>query len=305
MDAPVISCPSAVSAQSADGSAVRVIYADPLVTGGLKPLTLGCTPASGASFVVGATTVACSVTDAQQRTSNCTFQVTVVRPAGPPRLSATKFLAFGDSITAGFIPDNTDSLLAGRIFRIVQPDLSYPSRLQTLLRARYPTQNVTVVSSGIPGEKTFEGVVRLPGDLVRFTPEVVLLQEGVNDINSLGAAAIPATIQNLRTMIRTARASGARVMVGTLLPQIPGLSRAAAPDLMAPFNAQLVPMVASEGASIVDLYSGLLVDLKTWISPLDGLHPNGSGYAEIARLFSVRIIAELESPAAATTASAR
>lgn len=299
-DAPAIACPSVVTAQSPDGSPVRVTYTDPVVTGGLKPLALVCTPASGATFIVGATTVACSVSDAQQRTSNCLFQVNVVRPSGPPRLSVTRFLAFGDSITAGFVPDSTDSLTAGITFRIVQPDLAYPSRLEAVLRGRYAGQTVTVVNRGVPGEKTVEGAGRLPGDLVRFGPDVLLLQEGVNDVNATGAAAIPGAIQNLRTMIRSARGRGARVIVGTLLPQIPGLHRAVAPELMAAFNAQLVPMATSEGASIVDLYTGFLVDLKAWISPLDGLHPTPAGYSEMARLFSTRIIPELESPASVT-----
>lgn len=267
-----------------------------MVTGGEKPFTLACTPVSGASFAVGATAVSCSVTDAQRRASTCTFSVTVTQPPVNPRLSVTKLLAFGDSITAGFVPDSTDTLADRLDARIVQPDAAYPSKLDTMLRARYAGQTVTVINSGVPGEKAVEGVTRLPGDLARYAPDVLLLQEGVNDINSFGATAIPATLEAVRGMIRTARGRGARVMVGTLLPQIPGLKRAAAPDLMAPFNAQLVPMAISEGASVVDLYSGVLVNLNVWISPLDGLHPTPAGYSEIGRLFFVKIIAEFEQP---------
>lgn len=293
-DPPVLSCPTALTAPSTDGSPVRIAYADPVVAGGEKPLSLSCTPASGTPFAVGMTTVMCSVTDAQRRASACSFSVTVTPPSLNPRLSVTKFLAFGDSITAGFVPDGTDTFADSIYARVVQPDASYPSRLETMLRARYTGQTLTVINSGVPGEKAVEGVTRLPGDLARHAPDVLLLQEGVNDIDSFGAAAIPATVEAVRTMIRTARGRGARVIVGTLLPQISGLKRAAAPELMAPFNAQLVPMAISEGASVVDLYSGILLDVKIWISPLDGLHPTPAGYSEMARLFFGTLIVQFE-----------
>src|ERR1700730_17539280 len=97
---PTISCPAGKTAQSADGNPVAVTYADPTFTGGQSPFTLACTPVSGATYPVGATMVTCTITDAQRRTSNCTFPVTVVMPP-PPRLSVTTFMAFGDSITWG------------------------------------------------------------------------------------------------------------------------------------------------------------------------------------------------------------
>src|SRR5580704_5929355 len=77
-DPPSISCPAAKTAQSTDGNPVAVTYADPTFTGGQSPFTLACTPVSGATYPVGATTVTCTVTDAQHRTSNCAFPVTVV-----------------------------------------------------------------------------------------------------------------------------------------------------------------------------------------------------------------------------------
>ena len=74
-------------------------------------------------------------------------------------------------------------------------------------------------------------------------------------------------------------------MIGTLLPQVPPLERAVAPDLIGPFNAQLIPMAISEGAIVVDLYSAFLADTNDWISPLDGLHPTPAGYQEMALQF--------------------
>src|SRR5438067_123529 len=92
---PSIVCPSPQTAQSPDGNGVAVAYPAPSVTGGALPVATSCIPASGTSFAVGSTTVACTARDAQQRTASCTFGVTVAAPA---KLSATRFVAFGDSI---------------------------------------------------------------------------------------------------------------------------------------------------------------------------------------------------------------
>ena len=57
-----------------------------------------CTPSSGSTFPLGATTATCTATDARQRTASCSLTVTVTEP---PLISLTRFAAFGDSITAG------------------------------------------------------------------------------------------------------------------------------------------------------------------------------------------------------------
>ena len=64
--------------------------------------------------------------------------------AGPLRdWSATRFLAFGDSLTAGTL---SPSLMA----LIVSPPDSYPFVLQNHLVARYRQQVPVVVNEGIP-----------------------------------------------------------------------------------------------------------------------------------------------------------
>ncbi len=53
------------------------------------------------SFALGSTSVKCMVTDADQRADSCTFTVTVSPPPPPiPRISATHFVCFGDSMTS-------------------------------------------------------------------------------------------------------------------------------------------------------------------------------------------------------------
>jgi lysophospholipase L1-like esterase len=264
--------------------------------------------------------VACTARDAAQHTASCSFRIAVV---APPRLSATKFLAFGDSITAGVIP-TTCSLnappvsrcptalrvpldLAERLLDIRQlkADLnassaSYPLKLAALLASRYTAQSPVVVNEGEPGETAAEGSSRLPGVLISQAPEVVLLLEGINDIHSPGnqAAHIGPLVQALRTMISVARSRGARVFVGTLLPEDKCGCRAfdfadGRDDIVAA-NAQIRVMAASEGAVLVDLYPGFVGQTRALLS-FDGLHPNEAGYAKMAEMFFEAIRQQLES----------
>jgi lysophospholipase L1-like esterase len=216
-----------------------------------------------------------------------------------PRLGVTKFLAFGDSITAGEVPDITDSATGRVTLRVLQPSLAYPAQLQALLAQKYPgqAQMIVVTNDGIQGESALEGAARVGDELTRYAPEVLLLLEGVNDIDRTGSPySIPPAIEALRAMIRAARSRGIKVIVGTLLPQVPPLLRAVAPDLVVPFNTQLVPMAQSEGALVLDLYAAFLTNTADWISPLDGLHPTAAGYQEIAQLFFNTITAAYELP---------
>jgi lysophospholipase L1-like esterase len=252
-------------------------------------------------FPVGSTTVTCSVTDALQRTASCSFAVAVVGP----HLGPTTFLAFGDSITAGEVPDSTDSSTGGRVrLRMLQPSLAYPAQLQTMLQQRYPTQAqaIMVINRGIQGEWAVQGAARLDGELTQFKPDVLLLLEGVNDLDGSGEAAAPAALDAIRSMIRDAQHRGVKVIVATLLPQVPPLERAFAPGLIAPFNDQLVQLVLSERALVADLYADFILDTTDWISPLDGLHPTPAGYQEMARVFFNTINTAYASPGSTTPA---
>ena len=155
-----------VTVQSPDGGPIVVAYEPPQVVAGEPPLATTCAPSTGSIFQLGASTVTCSTTDRIGRTDACTFTVTV---AEPPRLMVTTFMAFGNSITegktaTGFTPNN------------------YPEYLRGLLRTRYTAQSTSVANRGLGGEQTPQGSDRLEVELDGFHPDVVLLEEGVNDI---------------------------------------------------------------------------------------------------------------------------
>jgi lysophospholipase L1-like esterase len=292
---PKITCPSPLTVQSRDGKATTVVYGSATATGGTPPITITCNPSSGSVFPVGQTTVSCVATDAERRTDQCAFGVTVVAPA---QIAVTKFVAFGDSITNGEVGEVQAT---GFIrVRVVERDKAYPAVLQTLLAQRYTAQVITVINDAKSGESVVCGptiptcgVSRLPGDLANLGGDVLLLLEGVNDLNVGLQSAFAPTINGLRTMVRTAIGRGMRVMVGTLLPERAGGSRAAAANLIVPFNSELRTMAVSEGATVVDLYQAVIGSLDTSIGA-DGLHPTVSGYQVMGQAFFDAIKARFE-----------
>ncbi len=70
---------------SNDGRSVSVTYPAPLVTGGTYIVRTMCTPASGAMFAVGTTTVSCvAAGEEQARITPCSFPVTVTTAGTVP-----------------------------------------------------------------------------------------------------------------------------------------------------------------------------------------------------------------------------
>ena len=293
-DPPKITCPPPLIEQSRDGSAVAVNYPPAAVVGGKAPVTMVCAPASAERFPIGSTVVTCTATDAQSRTDACTFSVTV-QP--PPRIRATRFVVFGDSMS--------DGVLGFAPFAVGDPGppVGYAFKLRTLLVARYTTQTFSVTDEGVGGERVTRispldrsvGVERLPGVLNRDAPEVLLLLEGVNDLNGGTDVTVTAVVAGLRSMVQLARGRGVTVFLGTLLPQRPGGFRAFAPGAIVPVNNLIRAMALAEGAELVDLYQAFDGHTDTLLGP-DGLHPNDAGYQRMAEVFFEAVRAKLELP---------
>lgn len=316
-------CPAPMTVVSATGSPVPVSYPAPAASGGVG-LTTSCTPASGSPFAAGTTAVSCSAVVADERVG-CTFNVTV---APAPRIDATKFLAFGDSITYG----STGSACSGpsidwrspaavaqdRLWlslNAVGPGQSYPSVLQTMLGNRYSAQTPAVENEGLPGDSVIAPIDsrRFVNALNRHSPDVLLLQEGINDLHGFGflglspGQGIALTVSGLRSMIREAKRRGVQVFIGTLLPQRPNHCRAFAippkadQDLISPTNDQIRGLAAAEGAELVDLHEALNGSVDVLIG-FDGLHPTEAGYGVIAKTFLAAIQRKLENPPPPTVA---
>jgi lysophospholipase L1-like esterase len=286
---PTIACPTAVTRESLDGLPLNVSFDVPVAVGGSGTVTVTCAPVPGALFGVGSTPVTCTAIDAARRTGTCSFVVTVVRP----RLTATRFLAFGDSITEGKISLGPTVLLAFDVN-------SYPFKLERLLAARYQSQTIQVLNDGLGGEKTADasstsagGLVRLPASLTANRPDVLLLMEGTNDLLDLepGAAAARAALQD---MIRLAKDRAVRVLLATIPPQRAGglRNRDRVAALIPSFNESLRQLAAQEGVTLVDVYNALKDRLD--LIGVDDLHPTAQGYDVIAQTWFDAIKMTLE-----------
>ena len=289
---PVLTCPGTVAAVAASDAGAFVTFKLPFTTGGREPFAISCTPASGLLFPVGTTTVSCSVTDASAATGACTFPVQV---APVPRLTLTRFMAFGDSITAGEVTvpvaNATTPGGAPEYRQIVVPPASYPSVLSEQLRQRYVVQSVTVVNAGRPGDAAATAFPRFQAAMSTNRPEVVLLLMGYNDLENRSTT--DAAYQALERMAKDARGRGARGFLGTLTPSIQGRSRSQIESLVLRLNDSIRTLAAGENAVLVDLYRAALPNVEAWIG-VDGLHPTEAGYARIAEQFFTAIRIDLE-----------
>jgi lysophospholipase L1-like esterase len=179
---------------------------------------------------------------------------------------------------------------------------AYPTLLQGLLAARYVKQSPSVINEGNAGESvlnaTRDGVnqatlTRLINKLSEHQPEVLLLQEGINDLNINNPAVIPEIREALRRLVQTARNRGVIVLVGTLLPERPCSCRAFAPFLVSAANDEIKAMAASEGAPIVDLHQAF-AGREAELLGVDGLHPNAAGYQKMADTFFAAVRSQFE-----------
>lgn len=218
-------------------------------------------------------------------------------PTGPtpktPRISRTRFLAFGDSFTAGEVtnPIAASPSLINKL--VVVATASYPSQLQAQLRTAYLSQATAIVvtNSGEPSERILDGVNRFPGVFDMYRPEVVLLMEGANGLSQVGPDISTGV---MRIMVQYAKSNGARVFVGSMLPQVAGRPRATtAVNELVGYDNTLQIMSTQESITYVDLYNAMLAEAPVLIGG-DGLHPTESGYRRIADIFFAAIKNALE-----------
>jgi lysophospholipase L1-like esterase len=90
-----------------------------------------------------------------------TPEVALDKPEG-----ALRIVALGDSSTFGWG---------------VQPEETYPRRLEALLRARHPGRVVEVINLGVCGYSSFQGMILMRREALRYRPDIVTLSYGSND----------------------------------------------------------------------------------------------------------------------------
>ena len=285
-----LACAPDVRVRSLDAAPVRVSYGPPTVTGGLAPVTASCSPSSPLTLAVGTHSVLCRASDSfeQGQTASCSVSLTVLPPL---ELSAMRFLAFGDSITAG--TTSSPLLAAG-------PPHSYPPKLVTELSRRYVIQSFEIENAGIPGEQAANAVSRFRSELLRVRPEVVLLMEGTNDLGDNLSQAPTTALAALGAMILEAKTQGVTVMLASLPPQRAAGRRAAVAAFIPSFNVSLEALAQQHVIPFIDVFTPLSQAVcGPSVGPLtcigqDHLHPTEEGYTVMARAFADAIERELD-----------
>jgi lysophospholipase L1-like esterase len=250
-------------------------------------VTTICTPASGTLFSAGTTSVTCSATDSRGVVATCSFGVRVIPP---PRLTATRIVAFGDSLTAGRYADPVSG------FMITVSPFAYPELVLPMLRARYRLQSIDMVNEGQPGERAFEGGDRrFRSTLLQHRPGLVLIMEGTNDLlDTDKERAMTFAIQALTGMIREAKSQNVKVALATIPPQRPNgtRNRGAVAAVIPGFNDRIRTLATAESVALVDVYTAMKDDLS--LIGDDDLHPTPRGFEVIAKTFFEAIKAGFE-----------
>ena len=289
-----LQCPADLNVGSNSATGLAVGFFSPVSIGGNAPFAVTCTPASGAVFPVGRTPVTCAAVDGLGDRAQCTFNVTVA----PTRPDASIVVAFGDSTTEG---QNGRTSAFGT--RVVDVPNAYPTQLQILLDAAFPSPRILVLNRGVGGEPVETGLLRLPGQLDADRPDTLLLLDGYNNLlNNCGfsvgvtsncLSTINFVASTLGQMVQTGRQKGARhVFLSTLTPPGPlagPTDRRIAPDAIVRINSLLPGVAGANGAVLVDAYASFVGHEAEYVDQ-DGLHLRPAGYLVIADLFYAAIL---------------
>ncbi len=156
-------------------------------------------------------------------------------------------VAFGDSLTYGIGASSEES---------------YPAILSNLIQRE-------VINAGVSGERTAQGLERLPKILEKYQPDLLILCHGGNDL--LRKTGEKKAADNLIAMIKMAQEYESEVvLIGVPKPQL-FLSSAAdfyteiATKMEIPYDGDIIADVLSKKS------------LKS-----DVIHPNAKGYQKIA-----------------------
>lgn len=184
----------------------------------------------------------------------------------PKNVSASqKIVAFGDSLTAGFGLEETES---------------YPYLLQQKLRSE--GYNYEVVNAGVSGDTSLGGLERIDWTLETENAQILILELGANDLlRGLSPAKMK---DNLDKIIQKAKAKNMKVLLcGMLAPPTLGAEFQrdfgnAFPDLAEKHKVAYLPFLLDKIALQKSLNQG------------DGIHPNAQG----TRLMMENIYKELK-----------
>jgi len=184
-------------------------------------------------------------------------------------------MAFGDSITYG---DGSND------------GSGYRNYLSANL-ASYWGSSHSVPNEGNPGKKSNKGESLMGPALSRVRPAYALILFGTNDWNDSECRTDPPcyTIDALRSMILQSRDNGSLPILGTIPPVNPNYTDRGATERnewVKQMNVLLRDMAKQQQVQVADIYDAFVKrgDLPSLFS--DDLHPNETGYALIAQVWT-------------------
>jgi lysophospholipase L1-like esterase len=166
--------------------------------------------------------------------------------------NGANIIAFGDSITRGYGSNSG----------------GYPPKLSDLLNSNGKPS--IVGNFGIDGESTYEGLQRFDSVLGSFAANLILIQEGTNDIHN--GMSVQTTQWNLQGMIDKAKAAGVTPLLSTLTPET-----SVVPEV---WNPMISALASSNGITLVDNYAATAAIWGSISS--DNIHPTDEGYQIMA-----------------------
>jgi lysophospholipase L1-like esterase len=216
------------------------------------------------------------------------------------------FLAFGDSITAGY----GSSISPFDPINTCLPYCGYVAQLYDGLHKLYPQQDISFYNMGIGGQTTDQGMYRIEANITQpvdscyygrypkepgclypqnheaLLPELVLIMMGTNDLNISNRFEM--IDFDLRSMVSTALLYS-RVIIATIPPVSTSLVTAAGDSFFSQvmnFNPRIRQIALDYQIPLVDVFEYFLSN-RDWESQLmyDDEHPNDAGYAVIKQAF--------------------
>lgn len=156
-------------------------------------------------------------------------------------------------------------------------DKCYASLLKKWWEEKFPDATIHFVNAGIGGTTSYYGVHRVEKDLLRYNPDLVVVEFSVNDGND---QFYKKSYDNLVYRILQEENSPAVML---LFMTMDNGTSAQENDALVGFHYKL-PMLSYKNAVMSKLKEGSL----SWkdISP-DNIHPNDKGHAIIGEIFSV------------------
>ncbi len=199
--------------------------------------------------------------------------------SGQPANGPITLVAFGDSLTAGYL---------------LPPPAAFPAQLQVALAAK--GYKVEIVNAGVSGDTTNGGLERLEWTL-QAPADGVILELGANDALRGTDPKVPR--ENLDKILAMLKSKGLDVLfAGMRAPLNWG------PEYAKAFDA-IFPELAAKHA--VPLYPFFLegVALDPALVMQDGLHPTEKGVAEVVRRILPDVIAMVQKIAERKAASSK